>query len=167
MRWMRVSSASEAEIRPARRTPPPLPLAAPRSEKVKKMRRPRQPGHTCLLGARELMGVLAVVGPLGTLISLWVLPSTSRIEESHLHHLRDEDVTARVIHLSLAHTDRKARFVLPEDAGWDQFVRGVQERLRLGGMSRIETSAGPRRTSMPRVPPVPRSHPHSTDPSRN
>mmetsp|Transcript_42925 Transcript_42925/g.89667 ORF Transcript_42925/g.89667 Transcript_42925/m.89667 type:complete len:82 (-) Transcript_42925:34-279(-) len=78
MRWMRVSSASEAEIRPARRSgqtpPPPLPLATVRSEKVKKMRRPGKPAprFPCMLGSRELMAVLAVVGPLGTLISLWV-----------------------------------------------------------------------------------------------
>lgn len=167
MRWMRVTSGSdievrsltrcgsEAEMRPGRRQAPPLPLASPRSEKVKKLRRPEKttPRYSCALGARELMAVLAVIGPLGTLISLWVLPSASpRFEEGAAgaaHLLRQVTGAAsaaayggRVIHLSLAGTDRKARFVLPENARWDDFTFGVQERLRLAGMSRIETSAG-------------------------
>ena len=50
----------------------------------------------------------------------------------------------RVIHLTMAQNDRKARYILAPDVEWDQFVGGVQERLQLGAISRIETSAGER-----------------------
>jgi len=142
-------AASEAEMRPSARRHA-VPLASPRSEKVKKLRRPAKltPRYSCALSAKELMTMLAVIGPLGTLISLWVLPSAppSVVGASLLRHVTGVGVgsasAGRVIHLSLAGTGRKARYVLPENARWDDFTFGVQERLRLVGMSRIETSAG-------------------------
>jgi hypothetical protein len=143
---------SEAEMRPsARRSLTPLPLSSARSEKTKKPRRPAKasPRYSCALSARELMAVLAVIGPVGTFISLWVLPATppAMMGVSLLRQVTGVGAAAsvsagRVIHLSLAGTGRKARYVLPEGARWDDFTFGVQERLRLGGMSRIETSTG-------------------------
>ena len=32
--------------------------------------------------------------------------------------------------------------MLSRDVGWEDFLAGVQERLQLGGINRIETSAG-------------------------
>ena len=100
--------------------------------------------YSCAIGLRELMGVLAVIGPLGTFVSLWVLPESG---SSGMNvHLRRTSATtlerARVIHLTLAGNERKARFVLARDVGWEDFLSGVQERLQLGGINRIETSAG-------------------------
>lgn len=128
-----------------------MPVASARSEKMKKLRRPSKtsPRYSCALSARELMAVLAVLGPVGTFISLWVLPATppAMVGVSLLRQVTGAGAAAsgsagRVIHLSLAGTGRKARYVLPEGARWDDFTFGVQERLRLSGMSRIETSAG-------------------------
>ena len=58
----------------------PIPLTTPRSAKEKrKMPRKEAPRSRlkCAIGVRELMGVLAVIGPLGTLISMGVLPQVS------------------------------------------------------------------------------------------
>ena len=118
MRWMRAPPGtggdsdaeigirrcgSEAEMRPGRRQPPPLPLASPRSEKVKKLRRPAKstPRYSCALGARELMAVLAVVGPVGTLLSLWVLPVAPRHDDGGgglWHSSESHPAGSRVIH---------------------------------------------------------------------
>ena len=90
------------------------------------------------------MGLLALLAPLGTFISLWVLPeSASSGMNVHLRR-SSPSVTerARVIHLTLSGLERKARFVLARDVGWEEFLTGVQERLRLEGIDRIETSAG-------------------------
>eukprot|EP00966_Prymnesium_polylepis_P043515 1009233-Prymnesium_polylepis.1 len=91
------------------------------------------------------MGVLAVIGPLGTLISMGVLPQVamdgpSLIRMRHASHADGE--RSRVIHLSLAGSERKARFVLSSEVHWENFLAGVQDRLSLGSISRIETSAG-------------------------
>ena len=98
------------------------------------------------------MALLAVLGPLGTLLSLWVLPAAPpgvgavsllrQVARGGGRGGGGAAAAGRVIHLSLAGTGRKARYVLPEGAKWDDFTFGVQERLRLAGMSRIETLAG-------------------------
>lgn len=100
--------------------------------------------YTCAIGLRELMGVLAILGPLGTFVSLWVLPESGQ-SGMNVHLRRSAPgltERARVIHLTLAGLERKARFVLARDVAWEEFLTGVQERLRLGSINRIETSAG-------------------------
>ena len=100
--------------------------------------------YTCAIGLRELMGVLAVLGPLGTFISLWVLPeSGSNGMNVHLRRVTSQTERARVIHLTLAGPlARKARFVLSREVAWEDFLVGVEDRLQLGGINRLETSAG-------------------------
>lgn len=99
--------------------------------------------NPCLLGVRELMAVLAVVGPLGTLISLLVLPQASHeMARTGAPALSVYADSSRVIHLRLAESHRKARYVLSDETGWEEFLSGVQERLHLDSMSRIETDAG-------------------------
>ena len=64
----RTSSAALPSSRTASRREPSNPVTSPRSStKEKKQRRhaPAAPRYSCVLGVRELMGVLAVVGPLG------------------------------------------------------------------------------------------------------
>ena len=85
---MRVTSG---ESEPERRRRTPLPLVSPRSTKEKKRavrpstRSPDEPEkiprYSCVLGVREFMAVLAVIGPLGTLISLWVLPQGELMDQ--------------------------------------------------------------------------------------
>ena len=150
-------SGSEVERRPSARTGDGMvdrrvPLELPPRSKAKKAGASSRAGkqerrrYTCAIGLRELMGALAVLGPLGTFISLWVLPeSGSNGMNVHLRRASSQSVTerARVIHLTLAGPlARKARFVLSRDVGWEDFLVGVQERLQLGGINRIETSAG-------------------------
>lgn len=90
------------------------------------------------------MGVLAILGPLGTFVSLWVLPENGSSGMNVQLHRSSPGVTerARVIHLTLAGNERKARFVLSRDVGWEDFLSGVQDRLQLAGINRVETSAG-------------------------
>ena len=58
-------------------------------------------------------------------------------------HMRNRgEGASRVIHLTMADNERKARFVLGADLDWDQFIGGVQERLQLASIARIETEAG-------------------------
>ena len=154
---MRATSGSDLERRPvsvpmrtARPREPTNPVASPRGSTKEKRgkRHVPPPRYTCVLGARELMGVLAVVGPLGTLISLWVLPQASLMDGLPLTAARRSPASGvrvpRVIHLTMAQNERKARYILAPDVDWDVFVGGVQERLQLGAISRIETSAGER-----------------------
>ena len=120
---MRVTSG---ESEPERRRRTPLPLVSPRSTKEKKRavrpstRSPDEPEkiprYSCVLGVREFMAVLAVIGPLGTLISLWVLPQGELMDQlpsMRARHMRNRgEGASRVIHLTMADNERKARFVL-------------------------------------------------------
>ena len=117
-----------------------------------------------MLGARELMGVLAVVGPLGTLVSLWVLPQASLMDGLPVTAARRSPASGervpRVIHLTMAQNERKARYILAPDVEWDQFVGGVQERLQLGAISRIEVRPNPHPNPEPLTPnPAPNPNP--------
>ena len=52
----------------------------------------------------------------------------------------------RILHLSLADSDRrarfKARFVLDENAGWEIFLAGCRERLQVENIRRVADSSG-------------------------
>ena len=112
-----------------------VPLELPPRSKAKKAGASSRAGkqerrrYTCAIGLRELMGLLAVLGPLGTFVSLWVLPEKTGVGMSA--HIRKSVSTlgggerARVIHLTLAGSERKARFVLSRDVGWEDFLSGV------------------------------------------
>lgn len=135
-------SGSEVERRHIadRRVPLDVP---PRGVKPKKATgKKAQRRYSCAIGLRELMGLLAVLGPLGTFVSLWVLPESGPAGMNVHLQRRAPLERARVIHLTLAGNERKARFVLARDVNWEDFLGGVQERLQLGGINRIETSAG-------------------------
>lgn len=47
-----------------------------------------------------------------------------------------------MVHLSLAGTDQRARFVLDENTPWDAFVSGCRERLNVGRILRVTDSSG-------------------------
>ena len=137
-------SGSEVERRHVadRRVPLEVP---PRSKPKKAAGKPSKGArrYSCAIGLRELLGLLAVIGPLGTLVSLWVLPeSGSSGMNVHLRRPTGTLERARVIHLTLAGNERKARFVLSREVEWQDFLSGVQERLQLGGIDRIEVELG-------------------------
>ena len=52
----------------------------------------------------------------------------------------------------MAQNERKARYILAPDVEWDQFVGGVQERLQLGAISRIEVRPNPHPNPEPLTP---------------
>ena len=54
-------------------------------------------------------------------------------------HAQPRQGASRVIHLTMADNERKASS--SADLDWDQFI-GVQERLQLASIARIETEAG-------------------------
>lgn len=125
-----------------------LPIPDPRIEKEKRLA--EQQKEKRLASSGVVCRRLAVV-PLGTLTLglLWLLQQTLRMDKGPLtadiRHGARHELRSRVIHLTLAGTERKARIVLPEDSGavgWDDFLVRVQTRLRLNSMSRIETAAG-------------------------
>jgi hypothetical protein len=137
-------SGSEAEVsrrygrRVALELPPPratkfTPRKKTASRKTQQMGR----RHSCAWGLRELIALLAVLGPIGTFVSLFVLPPAAwpgvGVAAEH---------GGRVLHLSHAGSDRKARFVLSPSAAWEDLLNGVQERLQLGPIDRIETQSG-------------------------
>ena len=128
-----------------------LPIPDPRIEKEKRLlaeahSKEKRQAHSGVVCRR-----LAVV-PLGTLTLglIWLLQQTIRMDHKGAlatdpRHTARHELHSRVIHLTLANTDRKARIVLPGDSGavgWDDFLVRVQTRLRLNSMSRIETAAG-------------------------
>jgi len=90
-----------------------------------------------------------VVSFVGTLLVVWLLQPLEMTDDprshlyndrAHYHMLQREG--SRVLHLSLEGSDRKTRFVVPRNELWEDFVQGVQERLRLRTISRIETAGG-------------------------
>ena len=48
----------------------------------------------------------------------------------------------RILHLSLADSDRRARFVLDEKTGWEIFLAGCRERLQVDNIRRVADSSG-------------------------
>ena len=48
----------------------------------------------------------------------------------------------RILHLSLADSDRRARFVLEENTGWEIFLAGCRERLQVENIRRVADSSG-------------------------
>ena len=79
---------------------------------------------------RGLLAVLFLCGPVGTVISFLLLPTST---ETHSHHAppgkgANGAARVRMVHLSLADTDRRARFVLDENTVWESFMSGCRER---------------------------------------
>ena len=93
---------------------------------------------------RGLLLVLFVCGPVGTVISFLLLPGESA--EPHSHHSPMGTGSAggrvRMVHLSLADTDRRARFVLDDTTGWEVFLTGCRDRLQVKHIRRVTDSSG-------------------------
>jgi hypothetical protein len=82
---------------------------------------------------RVMLAVLFLCGPIGTAVSFYLLPKESDSADTP-GLIRGGAGAAggsvggtrvRMVHLSLAGTDRRARFVLDENTPWDAFVSGA------------------------------------------
>lgn len=127
---------------------------------VRKGSRRKQPWTTCtyaLLSVGVVVGLIATVAVVVVALGGTQLPShgTGPTPHSMLHPGRPGVAGApvmaggtpadsvRVIHISLANSDRKVRYGVADHLSWDAFLKGVQERLQLAHTpTRIETSEG-------------------------
>ena len=99
---------------------------------------------------RLLLVILFFCGPVGTVISFLLLPKDVETvnAEPNLHHHSPSPSAAgggarvRMVHLSLADSDRRARFVLDENTVWDVFLSGCRERLQVKNIRRVTDSSG-------------------------
>ena len=88
-----------------------------------------------------LLVLLFLCGPIGTIVTFCLLPMEgSGAEGPDVRHGAAH--RQRVVHLSLVGSDRRARFVLDETTPWEAFIAGCEERLDIGGISRITDSSG-------------------------
>ena len=93
-------------------------------------------------------------GPIGTILTFLLLPSTPVGAEADLRRRaggNGEGGAARmpgaashmrVLHLSLAQTNVKARFVIDERSDWESFLAGCIERLKIGGVAKVTDANG-------------------------
>ena len=85
-----------------------------------------------------MLAVLFLCGPIGTAVSFYLLPKESDSADTPGLIRGGAGGAAggsvggtrvRMVHLSLAGTDRRARFVLDENTPWDAFVSGARPAL--------------------------------------
>ena len=114
---------------------------------------------------RLLTGLAActiLFGPVGTMLSFWLMPDdgagsfrfpwsgrpaaappgaigrgggvATTAGAAHGH--------TRVLHLALAGSDARARFVIDEQSSWESFEAGCRERLKISGVARVTDEGG-------------------------
>lgn len=136
-RSVRSGSSSESERKRGHRSDAKSDVegrssSGPRSlkEKRRKVQKEVSANSKLAAGAAVLLGTLSLIWFLG-LLPFGLVPSFRQPDSS------------RVIHLVLAGDEsRKARFGLSKSMTWDLFISGVQDRLKIQSVDRIETSAG-------------------------
>ena len=95
---------------------------------------------------KALIGILFIFGPLGTVVSFQAgsLPKGSepaeQPEDSPASH--ESDKLSRIIHIALAHTERRSRFVLDEVTDWEDFLGGARDRLGVKAIRKVTDSGG-------------------------
>ena len=148
------SSAPTSKPRPSSEPcPPPRARGShtPRHESRKERSTKKSSKGTALKNwQRVMLAVLFLCGPIGTAVSFYLLPKES--DSADTPGLIRGGATGatgaaggtrvRMVHLSLAGTDRRARFVLDENTPWDAFVSGCRERLKVERILRVTDSSG-------------------------
>ena len=86
-------------------------------------------------------------GPIGTVLTFLLLPSDGSgggAPNGAPGAARPPGASShmRVLHLSLAHSDVKARFVIDERSDWDGFLQGCAERLKIPGVAMVTDATG-------------------------
>ena len=97
-----------------------------------------------------LLAVLFFCGPVGTIVSFWLLPKEDRqltapaplALDAYGGALFTEPRAARMLHLTLVGSSRRARFLLDEQTDWESFMVGCQERLGVDTILRVTDSSG-------------------------
>ena len=93
--------------------------------------------------ARVIAMLLGLVATLGALCALGFILPRSRASTGDLESGSPMVSGSRVVHLTLAGSERKARYGLSASLTWDEFLQGVQDRLHLAAApAKIETSSG-------------------------
>jgi hypothetical protein len=111
-----------------------------------------KPASGCGAGWQKvLLAVLFLCGPVGTVISVLLLPKDAEAAEPLRHSPMGSGslggasggpTRVRMVHLSLADSDRRARFVLDESTAWETFLAGCRERLQVHSIRRVTDSSG-------------------------
>ena len=102
---------------------------------------------------RMLLALLFVCTTAGTVVSFWLLPKGARITDAAQAAQPAHGVgvatpalatvaRVRMVHLNLANSDRRARFVLDENTVWEAFLAGCRERLQVSHILRVTDSSG-------------------------
>jgi hypothetical protein len=150
----RVSAApseSEADypLPPPREIPPERTPKPKRDAREKRRSSRRDPDSVPWL--KLLLAALFLCGPIGTVISFWLLPKEEEVDAlASLHAMPPSSIgggatppgLVRMVHLSLAGTERRARFVLDDRTAWDAFIAGCKERLQVEHITRVTDSGG-------------------------
>lgn len=106
--------------------------------------------RTCC-GARPrlitlLAGCTILFGPVGTVLTFLLIPdapgATVVGESTAAGRAVEQAGHMRVLHLALAGTDVKARFVIDDRSTWETFLAGVMDRLKITRVTRITDGDG-------------------------
>ena len=93
-----------------------------------------------------LAALTMLFGPVGTVLTYMLMPKETAItvEAATLRHTGSASSSGhmRVLHLALAGTDTKARFVIDDRSTWETVIAGCKERLQIAGVGRITDSSG-------------------------
>ena len=84
-----------------------------------------------------LLVALFMCGPVGTIVSFWLLPKVQMHGDPNAWPVAPSGPRAlvnggkaRMVHLSLVGTSRRARFVLDDQTLWESFMAGCKDRLQ-------------------------------------
>ena len=85
-------------------------------------------------------------GPVGTVLTYMLMPkeNAASVEAATIRHTGSASAGGhmRVLHLALAGTEVKARFVIDDRSTWETVTSGCKERLQIAGVERITDSSG-------------------------
>jgi hypothetical protein len=131
-------SDRDADGRPSRRAPKGQPATT---------------GGWCSCRPLTVLALCTVLfGPIGTVLTFLLLPASDAAPDapgrahaanggapSESDGGRGGGATShmRVLHLSLAHTNVKARFVIDERSDWASFLAGCVERLKIDAVAKV------------------------------
>ena len=107
---------------------------------------------TCSCRPLTVLAVCTVLfGPIGTILTFLLLPAEGGGDVGRMRRGGPNDAAVRaaavashmrVLHLTLAHTNVKARFVIDERSDWDSFLAGCVERLKIEGVQKVTDANG-------------------------
>lgn len=96
---------------------------------------------------RTFLAILFVCTTTGSVASFWLLPkgavgSDSAKRARGVGFGTSGASRVRMVHLSLANSNRRARFVLDETTVWESFLAGCRDRLQVSNILKVTDSSG-------------------------